>query len=357
MTDLHHPDPTPTDWEALARYVAGESPESERVRIEARLAGSPEDAALVQALREVSGRLPRVAPSGLDVEGALRRTKERAREARVVPIPVGAVAWRSPFPVRGAAWRSPWLRAAAAAGVAVLGYFALDRRPAAEVAASDRVIRAGVGGADSVTLADGSLAVLAPGTELVIPGSFGDGDRVLRLTGRGWFRVQHVEGAPPFIVESRGAVVRDVGTVFSIEGREGRGMGVRVAVHEGSVAVRGRSQPAPSEVSLAAGDEATVTETAVASVTRGTVGQDDADWVSGLLHFRNVSMEELAASVGAWTGLTVRVDDPALRGERFDIDLSVAEARAGLQEAALAMGATLRWSGDTVVVSRGGRTP
>src|SRR5687768_3633364 len=75
------------DWEALARYLAGESPAEEAEAIRRRLAAHPADAELVAALDQAVGRLAYRAPADLDVAGALGRVHARMDEPQVRSLP------------------------------------------------------------------------------------------------------------------------------------------------------------------------------------------------------------------------------------------------------------------------------
>src|SRR5687767_5978886 len=78
----------PPDWEALARYHAGESPEAEARALRAWLAAHPADAAMLAELHGATDRAmaaPALDEASLDVEAALRRVKAR-RSTPVVPL-------------------------------------------------------------------------------------------------------------------------------------------------------------------------------------------------------------------------------------------------------------------------------
>ncbi|MBK8250621.1 MAG: FecR domain-containing protein [Gemmatimonadetes bacterium] len=341
MTDHTNGDSTAPDWELAARHIAGEGDAGDRARMESFLRANPADAELLRALDTLSRKVPAALPSGLDVESALRRTRERRDEASVVSLASRRAG--SPRPA------IRWVGLAAAAAVALVfaRNWLVPTNTDGTVAGS--VYRGTVGQVDSVRLADGSVAMLAPGATLTIPAGFPAENRSLRLEGQGWFRATHEE-EHPFTVLAGDAVVRDIGTVFSV--RSGVNGEVRVAVHEGAVAVRGTG--AAAEVQLSQGDEVMVAAGAVQAASRGTVPEGDADWTSGRLHFRDVSMEEFSRTVASWTGWVVRLEDPELRVLRVTQDLTLAEARQRMEEAALVLGARVTWKGDTAVVSRGG---
>jgi transmembrane sensor len=337
---------SPPDWEALARFLSGESDAVEQEHVRAWLAANPDDHRMVEALSRLADQVPVETPAGLDVEAALRRTRAAAGITPVIPIGRGRP---SPLPAR-AWWHSPVFRAAAVIGVAAIGTLLWSRSTGNEPAqvASETTYRTAVGQVDSISLSDGSRVVLAPGSELAVSGGYGTGAREVRLSGQGWFDVVH-DDARPFVVRTATAEVRDVGTRFTVTEREaGR---AKVAVHEGAVLVRASSS-ADAEALLHEGDEATVEGGRVASTSRGTLARDAADWVSGMLHFRDVPLGEVAGTLRAWYGVDIRVTDSALAAKQVTIDVNAGSLGSVGQELGLAVDGIVRVSGDTVVISR-----
>src|SRR3712207_1298244 len=85
------PAETDADWEALARYLAGESSSAEAEATRRWIAARPERAAFVGALDRSLDRLPpssSAAPAALDVERALGRVHARMDDTapRVLPF-------------------------------------------------------------------------------------------------------------------------------------------------------------------------------------------------------------------------------------------------------------------------------
>ena len=338
----------PPDWEALARYLAGEGSDVERARVRAWLAANPDDAKVVEALDRLASGIEAPEPAGLDTEAALRRVKARHREAPVLSLDRGR-GLGAPAPRW---WQSPGVRVAAVLAVAVLGTLVVRSRTGGgppAVAVEVRTHHAGIGKPDSVGLPDGSQVVLAPGSELGVPATYGADRREVTLVGQAWFRVRHDDGKP-FVVRSSGTEVRDVGTVFTVRGDSATA--VRVSVHEGAVLVRGDDQAPDQGVLLHQGDEAVLGRAGVTTVARGTVSAEDADWVSGRLHFRDVPLGEFAATLRRWYGVDVRVADTGLAGRRISTDANAGTVDAALREVALAVGGQLVRRGDTVFVGR-----
>lgn len=252
------------DWARLARYVAGESPEPEARAVAEWLAAHPAYAQVLAALDHAIGTLAATpatlgAVAEVDVEAALHRVKARRGGPDVLPLRRPAPVPRQPAAGAGRRWRAAALAAAAAALVAVGVTRWPDREAAGELAAvaAARTVITPVGALDSLRLPNGSRVLLAPGSRLVIAAGYGATRREVTLEGGAWFDVRR-DDTRPFIVRAAGAVVRDVGTAFTV--RTDAMDGVAVAVTEGVVALRAATDAVPgaaardTAVVLAAGD-------------------------------------------------------------------------------------------------------
>ncbi|MES2521970.1 MAG: FecR domain-containing protein [Gemmatimonadota bacterium] len=379
------------DWEALARYSAGESAPAEVAAVRAWLASHPAAAALVDSV------LPRAVPApaepSVDVERALATVRARivadaARGAehppaltvstggaRKVAASSGGEAGGAPRARREEA--RPWYAggrglAAAAALFLAIGFGTreiLQRDPASPPAlVAARVYETAIGVRDSVTLADGSRVILAPGSRMTVPASF-DSERTVDLDGAAYFEVRHDE-AHPFTVRSRGAEVRDIGTAFSVT-TDATGS-VSVAVTEGIVAMRSTATPGAKGVELKAGDRGVIhghllpdgtgadLERPTApggdgevDVTRGSVTVDDMAWTRGDLSYRDAPLSIVQADLRRWYGINLVVTDSVLLRRTLTISFRGDAAAGALRKVALTLGAETEQRGDTVLL----RTP
>src|SRR5689334_17834883 len=174
------PDPsgTPVDWEALSRYLAGESSEAESERIGQWLAEHKADAALVDALDKAVSGLALSEQVDIDVDGALARVHERRDSADIDPAPPLR---RQPRELRysrrtASTWRAAAILAAAAAVMLaarlVLHRSGDERAPLAD-AGTGRTFTTATGKRDSLRLPDGAHVVLGPASRLVVAAAYG----------------------------------------------------------------------------------------------------------------------------------------------------------------------------------------
>lgn len=213
-----------------------------------------------------------------------------------------------------------------------------------------------VGVRDSVLLSDGSRVVLAPGSRLTVASGFA-ASRVVELEGAAYFDVQH-DAAHPFTVRSNGAEIRDIGTAFSVN-TDAAGA-VVVAVTEGIVAMQGVAGEGSAPVELRAGDRGTLKPgTGTASevaVQRGRVTPSDVAWTRGEITYRDTPLREVQADLRRWYGIELQAPDSVLATRTLTASLRPDAADQALQIIAIALGAEMSRTGDTVVLRAADRT-
>jgi len=343
------PPPEPELSEALARYLAGESPPEEIASLEAWLDEEPGRRRALEALDAALGSLRYRAPADLDVESALARVSARLDEPEVVPLG----ARRALQEPRRPRTYTTFMRAAAA--VAVLLGGALVWRTAVERRGGDVPAVAAAlefetapGQSDTILLADGTRVLLGPGSRLAAPEGYGGDAREVRLAGLALFEVVHDE-ARPFVVQAGGVNVRDLGTVFTVSG--GDAEEVRVVVTEGTVAVGRAGAPAGGEVTLAAGDKALLPPDGEPAVERGAVTEADLAWTTGRLVLDDQPMARVAVELFRWYGIELRFAQPELAEERLTAVFEDESADEVLDAIALSLGVEIERSGELALVT------
>lgn len=308
---------SPVDWEALARFLAGESTDEEAAAIRRWLAARPDRGELVGALDRA---LPKLAPPpDVDVEAALRRVHERMDETEVRPLrprtPLSpAFGGRAITPV----WKRTWLRAAAVVAIAIgapLVWRAL-RDSKVGTSASELVLRTAIGQRDSVVLTDGTRVLIGPGSELRVAAGFGarGSERSVALRGEAYFDVAHDESRP-FVVRAGQAVIRDVGTTFVVHSDDHEG--VRVVVTSGVVRLSISGAASDSGVLLRPTDRAMLEVVGRVTIDRGSASDADLAFTRGQLVFRDAPMAQVAADLRRWYGIQLRLADSSLAPRHF----------------------------------------
>jgi transmembrane sensor len=352
-------DPTPDagspaeqiDWDALARYLAGEASAKESDATRRWLDARSDRAELVAALDSSLGRLTYQAPPDLDVEGALRRVRTRMNEPEVRILPNVAARRASALGSPGRHWSASTLRAAAAIGAIAIGATLLwqtRRDPDTQVTpAASRMYATGVGERDSVRLPDGTRVLLGPGSQLAVEQGYGTGHREVELSGEAYFDAQH-GGAHPFIVRAGDATVRDVGTAFAIHSNPGDG--VRVVVASGAVVLQSRKTPADTGVLLRQGDRGILAPNGRIVAQRSVAVDEDLAWTRGRLVFRDAPLEQVRADLRRWYGIELQIADSSLAGKHVTTTFDGEPARRVVDVLALILGATAEQQADTFVL-------
>ena len=332
------------DWDALARYLAGEGTPEDREATRRAMAANPDGAALVAALDDVLRMPDPCMPSAVEVEAALVSVLSR-RDAAHPVAPTRHVSVVSLAAYRSR-WRTARFRAAAGvlvvAGAGLLWRFTSAPQQATSASVAPARFATPVGKLDSLTLADGTRVLLGPGSQLAIAPGFAQSAREVTLTGEARFDVVH-DSLRPFIVHTSAASFRDVGTAFAIHSDEADG--ARVVVTTGAVSV----QPASgiASVVLRAGDRAVVAPTGTLRVERSSATSEDLVWTYGTLVFRDASVGQVVADLRRWYGIELRVDS-ALANKTVTATFQRASATDVGRTIAAVLGGGLREEGGTL---------
>jgi len=329
------------DWDAISRFVAGESDAVESAAVAQWLATHPVDAAVVALVKARADRATVRSEVAVDTERALAAVRSRMTEAPSLTVDRSGT---RTYPIAGRSarrWRGPAF--AAAAALAAMVGIAQWR---GGNAATEHVYATQVGQRDSVKLLDGSTVVLAPGSRLTVAAGFNGSNREVWLEGAAFFDVKH-DGAHPFVVRSRGAEIRDIGTVFSVK-TDAKGR-VSVAVTHGIVALRDTSAGSAAPVELRAGDRG-VLQAGTVAVARGTVTDEDMAWTRGQLAYRDAPLAEVQADLRRWYGIELQVRDSVLARRTLTASFRGDSAAQVVQVIALALGADVVQRGDTILL-------
>ena len=368
MSDLPHEplfsadQPTDAGWDALARFLAGESAAAEAAVVTAWLATHPEDAGVVQLVKDRSARLNARADVSVDTERALAVVRARlARHERMPTLRVErggqpAVGRVAAGASRGPRWSQRLIGFAVAAGLAAIAFTKL--RDGAPATAMPREYRTTIGQRDSISLPDGSTVVLAPGSRLTLAADYGVGARSLVLDGAAYFDVRH-DAAHPFVVNAAGATIRDIGTAFTVKTTAPGSVAVHVTHGIVEMGVAPRTTGAAATVGTAAlhaGDRGVLAAGTV-TVSRGVVTASDVAWTRGQLAYRDASLAEVQADLRRWYGLDLRITDPVLATRTLTASFRGDSAAQVVRLIALALGADAVQRGDTVLLQPQGSGP
>lgn len=307
----------------LARFLSGECSPDEVLWVERWLA---EDAANMQEVERLAAAWARPrkaaqAEPGLDVEAFWQRVRSRIE----VPAPPSVRVVRSRTPRAAPAFaisgRPRWFTATRIAaaitltiGAGLAGRALLDAPPMPVAEPTYSVMSTTRGQRMSVRLADGTLVVLAPGTTMRTPSTYGVRDRTVQLSGEAVFTVTH-DSTRPFAVQTRLAVARDLGTRFVVRAYADDPQ-TEVVVAEGLVAI-GRADSAAGRLSedslvISRGERVRVDSTGRLALTRDVSLDRYFGWTEGQLVFRRTPLRDVVAQLERWYDLDVRLASSGL---------------------------------------------
>ena len=358
MTSDSRLPPDPVDWDAVARFFAGESSTAEIESVSQWLAERPEEAAAFASLHAVT-RSVHQAETPIDVDAAWRRAVpqlDAPRAATVTERTPTDESTRRParvyaFRTRRSVWHAPALRAAAAIAL-VAGGAALWQARSGDTmggrAAAAQTFTTAPAQRDSVVLDDGTGVLLGPGSSLRTEAGYGDGARIVHLKGEALFDVRH-DDARPFVVHTSDLLIHDLGTTFTVRTMNGAGGVTSIAVTVGAVRIARASPGADSAVVLRAGDRASVGAATIA-VQRGVALDDELAFARGRLVFRDTPLPAVAAALRRWYGIPVEIGDEGLNGRTLTAAFEGESLAQVLEVIGLALDVPVRQADSVVVI-------
>jgi transmembrane sensor len=358
------------DWDALARYFAGESSAEEAEAASRWLAEHPDEAEAFAALDAVTARVGAMPETpDPDVDAAWQRVAARldapessdARDARPATRRPKRKSAAYAFERRERfTWSSPALRVAAAIVALAAGSTMVWRVRTNEgrdtTVAAARTYETAPGQRDSVVLADGTGVLLGPGSSLRIETGFGDRRRDVHLDGEALFDVRH-DDARPFVVHTSTVMIHDLGTTFTVRTTNGTNGTTTVAVTQGSVRIAYDLRSSDSGVVLRAGDRGTAVANQSFTVDRGVPLADELAFTRGQLVFRDTPLPAVAASLRRWYGMNVRITDSSLNTRTLTASFNEEPVAEVLKVIGLALDTPVQQQDSVIVIGRGGRVP
>jgi len=155
------------------------------------------------------------------------------------------------------------------------------------------------GGQYQLTLVDGTKVWLNAASSLKFPTAFSGSERIVELTGEGYFEVAH-NSKQPFKVKTAGQVVQDIGTQFNVNSYSDEDAAATTLV-EGSIKIHdanGQTLIKPGQQYLLKTDGR--------SELKNDVNIDEVTaWKSGMFQFNNADIKTIMRQIGRWYNVDV----------------------------------------------------
>ncbi|OQP44565.1 hypothetical protein A4H97_09355 [Niastella yeongjuensis] len=159
------------------------------------------------------------------------------------------------------------------------------------------------GGEYKVTLADGSMVWLNAGSSLKYPAAFTGTDRVVEITGEGYFEVAE-DKTKPFHVMANGTEVKVLGTHFNVKAYEADKQ-VTTTLVSGSVAIQHgtlASNIKPNQQAIVTGDNI-----AISNRSKNEMAQVLA-WKNGLINLEGESVTTILQQIKRWYNVDTQIE-------------------------------------------------
>jgi transmembrane sensor len=210
---------------------------------------------------------------------------------------------------------------------AVAGAYLWQQQGGAHVTTISKLYSTTAGQRSTVTLADGSTALLGPATTMrVLEGTNVD----VELSGQAMFTVTPMKERG-FTVHTGGFTTRVLGTTFFVK-RYASDSVTQVVVAEGRVAVEEKESARPTLTVLQARDVGTFRDSGDAHVEHGGTSSYAA-WTRDKLVFRDAPLNDIASELSRMYSVDVRVTDSTLRQSRMNFTVSPTTALADVLDA------------------------
>lgn len=154
------------------------------------------------------------------------------------------------------------------------------------------------GGTYQITLSDGTKVWLNAASSLKYPSQFSGTERIVELTGEGYFKVEK-QLNKPFKVISKGQEIQVFGTEFNVNAYPDSKVS-RTTLISGSV----RVQSPQRSLMLTPGDQSIVNNTGELKKLRVDVAMAAA-WKRGIFYFKETPFEEVSQQITRWYDIEV----------------------------------------------------
>jgi transmembrane sensor len=182
-----------------------------------------------------------------------------------------------------------------------------------------------------IVLPDGTKIMINAGSRLLLPGDFDRNQREVWLDGEAFFKVAKNVGRP-FHVHTTGMDMKVLGTTFNVRAYSGEDI-IETTLVEGKVVLS--AQEGGEEVALEPNHKAILIKNKDAEIpagirrefetfkageiiVSGLINPEEAvSWTKGKLIFENEYLDVIARRLERFYGVTIRIEDPALKKLRY----------------------------------------
>lgn len=170
----------------------------------------------------------------------------------------------------------------------------------------------------TLTLPDSSKVWLNSDSYLDIPEDFGKSNRIVYLSGEGYFDIESDETSP-FLIKTPGSfMVKVTGTEFNLSCYEDD-KNMKITLLKGSLQVIKETDN--EIINVNALEEVVINYKTLEDKTENQIDTNYAKaWKDGNLRFKNTPMDEVIRKMERWYGIKISVDNPDVYKHTFTAD-------------------------------------
>lgn len=310
----------------LHKYLAGECSAGEQQRVEDWLRAAPENREFMESLKQIWEVTP-----GDEFEVDALSAWSAFRE-RIIDNPEGVSAGRlgsdrqrgpsyyhrqgpNRHRRQGKAFAYSFVAAAVILIAVLFSYYGSKVANVSETPITMQEIVTEKGQRATFRLSDGTRVQLNADSRIEIPAEFMDASREVHLEGEAFFEVTS-DPDTPFIVHSKDAFTRVLGTKFGVRAYAGEGQ-VQVVVAEGKVALGTRKPSNRQEKHITRNQVGILAKDGQTNVTSTDHIERYLGWKDGRLIFKDTPFGEVKAQLERWYDITLTLADSSLGSRRL----------------------------------------
>lgn len=278
----------------ISRFLNGDCTQEEARRLKSWIESSPENKKEYLALKDMwDVTLSRADKSNDYLAIFYKNQFEKSKKSRLL-----------------------WIRSSAAvAAVLVVGLVMSILIPRSDntIVGNEQVFSVPLGSKSKVLLADGTEVNLNSGSELRYPGNFSSKNRVVQLSGEGFFKVKS-DKENPFVVQTSDFDVQVTGTEFNVcTYSENKVATATLAEGEIHLEIKGSGQT----FEIKPGEKFELDRTNRKYILEQADIESETAWKDGQFIFRNIPFPELVQRLERWYDVKLDYSGTELQNFKF----------------------------------------
>lgn len=162
-----------------------------------------------------------------------------------------------------------------------------------------------------LVLQDGTKITLNSGSSLQFPSSFGEGDRIVKLSGEAYFEVSKFKGKQ-FIVDMDGVSVTVLGTTFNVKSYNNE-KEIYATLIEGSILFNYDKHAKK----IIPGEQVVYNKNEHDAQIKYVDTKEYTAWVDKMFNFDNISLDDIMNQLSRWYDLKIEYASPELNAKNI----------------------------------------